>query len=64
MMLVDGFKDFNTGYEDHSFFLHGAEPEKFSDISSRWLLIDIKSIIDIMENKVMVASIKKSEIGL
>ena len=58
-MLVDEFWDFNTGSEDHSFFLQVSE-DKFSNLHPSCLLLDSKSTIDIIANKAMVSNISKS----
>ena len=58
MMLVNKFQEFNTGAEDHFFFLQVSE-EKFSNLPHRWLILGIESTIDIITNKSMVSNIRK-----
>ena len=54
-MLFNTFKNFNTGYEGHFFFSQMIK--KFRNISNSWLLLNIKSSIEIISNKYMVTNI-------
>ena len=57
-MLVNAFKNFNTGSEEHLFFSQMVE--KFRYIPNSWLLLNIKSSIEIISNKAMVTNIQRS----
>ena len=62
-LLIDEFNDFNDGAEDNFFFSQLTE-EKFSNPPPSWLLLDIKSAVDIIANKYMVPNINRSEITI
>ena len=60
-ILADSFRYFNIRDEDHFFFSQVTEPKKIINLPHIWLLLDSKSTIDIIVNKLMVSNIKKSE---
>ena len=58
-MLVNESREFNTGAEDHCFFLRVSD-EKLVTPPPSWMLLDSEGTIYIIANKVMVSNIRKS----